>query len=76
MDGLRPAVAALIYGAFVTVAFAAFYSAPLYDTTGTVNNFAIGWFLVCFASLRIFKNKLHPVLLIAISAVAGIMFGM
>lgn len=69
---VRPTVVALIASAFVSVAVAAFFI-PAADGTKAFSWFSLVWFVVCFAALRLVK-KMHPILLIILSAGAGILF--
>ena len=70
---LRPTVSMLIFTAFISVFVATIL--PTDGATGetTFNWFGIILFAVCFACMRIFK-KLHPIILIILSAGIGILF--
>ena len=76
--GLRPASAALIAMACVSVAKAAFWDSAAYESTGSLLSLidfrAIALAAVMFIGIRKF-NK-HPIIYIAISAVCGIVIGL
>lgn len=70
---LRPTVVALIASAFVSIAAATFLMNGG-DGTKSMNWFGLAWFVLCFAALRGFKKKLHPILVIILSAGVGILY--
>ena len=73
--GMRPAVTGLIAAAAVSVMQVAVLSTELYKQTGNIADLAdpkkIIWFVLVFWAIRKFKK--HPVMYIAVSAVAGIL---
>jgi chromate transporter len=72
--GMRPAVTGLIAAAAVSVMQVAVLSTELFKQTGNIADLAdpkkIIWFVLVFWAIRKFKK--HPVMYIAVSAVAGI----
>jgi len=68
---VRPTVVALVASAFVTVAMSAFVVGS--GEQKSFSWFALIWFLLCFAALRI-QKKVHPILVILVSAGAGILY--
>lgn len=70
---IRPTIVALIAAAFVSIAAATFVLAGS-GGINSVNWFGIVWFALCFAAMRIFGKKLHPILVIIISAGVGILY--
>lgn len=70
---LRPTVVALVAGAFVSIAAATFIMEGG-DGSKSFNWFGLLWFIVCFAAMRGFKKKLHPILIIIVSAGVGILY--
>ena len=73
--GMRPAVTGLIAAAAVSVMQVAVLSTELFKQTGNIADLAdpkkIIWFVLVFWAIRKFKK--HPVMYIAVSAVAGIL---
>ncbi|MPM14243.1 putative chromate transport protein [bioreactor metagenome] len=79
--GLRPASTGLIASAGVTIAMVSLFSVSGYEATGSPLAFfripAIILFLAVFLCMRFTPlKKFHPILFIAASAVAGIIFKM
>ena len=75
MDGLRPAVIGLIAAAVLSVAKTAF---PIdFFNIGGTNTYELLCSLIIFAAAAFmaFKKKLHPILIILLSAALGIAFG-
>lgn len=70
---LRPTVVALIINAFITIAIATFILTDSSSGQKSFNWFGLIWFLICFFVMRKFK-KIHPIFLIILSAVVGILF--
>lgn len=71
-SGLRPAVVGLIGSAFLSIAVATFL--PTGDNGAiTFNWFGLIWAVICFVVMRRFK-KIHPILIIIVSAGVGILF--
>lgn len=70
--GLQPTVLALITSALVTVVMAAVTFSNA-DGSTSFNWFGALLALMCFAAMRIFK-KLHPIVIIILSAGIGILF--
>lgn len=70
---LRPTVVALVASAFVSIAAATFILQGG-DGTKSFNWFGLVWFIVCFAAMRGFGKKLHPILIIILSAGVGILY--
>lgn len=69
---LKPTVVALIASAFVTVTYATLFIADGSGAT-SFNWFGLVWGAICFLAMRFIK-KLHPIILIIISAGVGILF--
>lgn len=70
---VRPTIVALIASAFLSLAAATFLGKGSGGQI-SVNWFGIVWFAVCFAALRLFGKKIHPIFIIIISAGVGILY--
>ncbi len=76
-DTLRPAVTALIAAAGFTIIQASLFQFPVFQATGNLPDIFILPSIILFAVLLAASNiwkKLHPVVFIAVAAVAGIVF--
>ena len=73
--GIRPAVAGLITGAMASVFVAAIF---LFSETGAISgvNLVASAIFVVLTSLSAIFKKLHPIVFIALGALAGIIFGL
>ena len=69
---IRPAVTALILAAFVSVMYATVAVTDAATGETSFNWFGLVWAAVCFAIMLKVK-KVHPILLIIISAGVGIL---
>lgn len=74
MTGLKPAVVGLIGGAILSVVFTVFFPAGLTFTVLTDPSFYVSLGIFVVMVILAFK-KVHPIILICISAVAGIAAG-
>ncbi|MCR4719112.1 MAG: chromate transporter [Firmicutes bacterium] len=74
MSGLRPAVIGLIASAIISVASTEFFPQGLQKTVFFDKNFYILLFIFLLSAVLVFK-KLHPIFVILISGVLGIIFG-
>ena len=74
MTGLKPAVVGLIAGAIVSVAAGVFFPAGL--TFGALKTVSFYLSAAIFAGMLVLAlKKVHPIIIILISAVAGIVIG-
>lgn len=74
MTGLKPAVVGLIGGAILSVIFTVFFSAGLTFTVLTDLSFYVSLGIFIVMVILAFK-KVHPIILICLSAVIGIVAG-
>lgn len=75
MSGLKPAAIGLIGGAVITMAKTVFFAEKITLTVFKTPEFYISALLFAVMSFFVIKKKTHPILIITISAVAGIVSG-
>jgi len=75
MTGLKPAVAGLIGSALISLGKTVFFQNGINLALFTDKNFYLSLFIFILSVLLVFKKKLHPIGIICISAVLGIIFG-
>lgn len=71
MSMVKPVIPALILSAFITIAVSSLTFTQ--GSTKAFNPFNTIWMVLCFVILRRFK-KVHPILIIIVSAIFGIVF--
>lgn len=75
MTGLKPAVAGLIGSALISLGKTVFFQSGINLALFTDKNFYLSLFIFLLSVFLVFKKKLHPIGIICISAVLGIIFG-
>lgn len=75
MDGLRPTVIGLIGAAVLTIGKTVFFPTGFAVANMDFYNIAVSLLICIIGVLLIFKKKVHPIILIIISAVLGIAAG-
>lgn len=75
MDGLRPTVIGLIGAAVLTIGKTVFFPTGFAVANIDFYNIAVSLLICVIGVLLIFKKKVHPIILIIISAVLGIAAG-